>query len=196
MHRLLGRLRVTTDCCYEARGWVCNPPQIFFLHRAAASVTRTARFLSIFQRTLQQLGVDRSLSSSRQCLWRLLPPHHKQRGGCLRLVHRWSNRGQLKHCVRPARALYASTLMIWLPLNSWIISWDFSFLVTVIRNKGRLIIWLPPWRTGRLVAIWRSLITLKPSATRALDIPSAGVSVGRQRITALVGSSDLGWEVK
>jgi hypothetical protein len=87
-------------------------------------------------------------------------------------------------------------LMIWLPLNSWIISWDFSFLVTVIRNKGRLIIWLPPWRTGRLVAIWRSLITLKPSATRALDIPSAGVSVGRQRITALVGSSDLGWEVK
>jgi hypothetical protein len=63
-------------------------------------------------------------------------------------------------------------------------------------NKGRFSKSVFPFGAVRLVINCLALMTLKPQSSRLLEISSAGVSVGRWRITALIVFSEFGEKVK
>jgi hypothetical protein len=95
--------------------------------------------------------------------------------------------------VRPVWALYASTLIaIWQRLVSLNISQDFDILGKVIRKRGIFTLVVPSKCHRRVADICLTLITSKPRFTNPSEMSSAGVGIGRRRVTAFIGFWDLG----
>jgi hypothetical protein len=67
------------------------------------------------------------------------------------------------------------------------ISWEFAVLGRVLRNRGRLEIFGSSEDDRRVVVICVTLTTSKPRLTSPSDMSSAGVLIGRCRITAFMG---------
>jgi hypothetical protein len=76
------------------------------------------------------------------------------------------------------------------------ISWDFSVRGKVIRNRGRFMDKAASDVDRRLVDICLTLIMSKPRSIRQSQMSWAGVFDGRWRITAFMGFSDFGMNVK
>jgi hypothetical protein len=83
---------------------------------------------------------------------------------------------------------------MWQRLGSRKISSDFSDLGRVIRKRGRFMDLGSSGDDRRVVVICLTLMTSKPRLTNPFDISSAGVLMGRRRMTALIGFSDFGKE--
>jgi hypothetical protein len=71
------------------------------------------------------------------------------------------------------------------------ISWDFAFLGQVMRNRGRLLFWVPSDSDRRVVDICLTLIISKPRSISPSDMSCAWVTIGRLRITDLISFRDF-----
>jgi hypothetical protein len=65
-----------------------------------------------------------------------------------------------------------------------------------IRYRGRSSTWVCPLSTVRVVVICLTLITLKSKSSRPMEISSAGVFVGRWRVTTFIVIHEFRKKVK
>jgi hypothetical protein len=94
--------------------------------------------------------------------------------------------------MRPVWDLYASLLIAILQrLLSLIISQDFDVLRKVIMKRGMFTVVVPSACDRRVAHICLTLITSKPRFTNPSEVSSAGVEIGRRRVTAFMGFWDL-----
>jgi hypothetical protein len=87
-------------------------------------------------------------------------------------------------------------IAMWQRFGSRKISCDFSDLGRVMRKRGRFEDFGLSGADRRVAVICLTLITSKPRFTSPSDMSSAGVLMGRCRITALIGLSDFGKKEK
>jgi hypothetical protein len=73
---------------------------------------------------------------------------------------------------------------MWQRFVSRKVSWDFAVLDKAMRNKGRFGVDVSSGGVRRVVIICLTLMTSNPRLTYPSDISSAGVLMGRCRITA------------
>jgi hypothetical protein len=87
-------------------------------------------------------------------------------------------------------------MAMWQRLGSRKISCDFPDLGRVRRKRGMFVDRGSSGDDRRVVVICLTLMTSKPRLTSPSDTSSAWVLMGRWRMTALIGFSDLGKKEK